>query len=139
MGLAATLGTVAHSSARPLLIIDPVAIVLFAVVGRASHVETLDVLGVLDTGWPFLAAWLVGAVLTRAWRWPTRLWPTGVVIWMVTVAAGMAIRIAAGDTAAPAFVIVATVTLALLLLGWRLVALLVRRVRGSTDTQAPAG
>ena len=118
------------SAPRPLLIIDPVMVILFAVVGRASHAEVLDPLGVLDTGWPFLAAWLVGAVLTRAWRRPERLWPTGVVIWVVTVAAGMAIRIAAGDTAAPAFVIVATCTLALLLLGWRLVALLVVRARG---------
>lgn len=103
--------------------------VAFAVAGRASHAEQLDPLGVLGTAAPFLAAWLVGAVLTRAWRHPERLWPTGVVIWLVTVAAGLAIRVAAGDTAALPFVIVATLTLAALLLGWRLVALVVQRVR----------
>ncbi|MFW6599675.1 DUF3054 domain-containing protein [Propionibacteriaceae bacterium Y2011] len=122
--------TPATTTGSPVpLVIDYVLVVVFAVIGRASHAADLTPLGVLVTAWPFLIGCFVGHVFTRAWRHPARLWPTGVVIWLLTVPAGMMLRIAAGDTAAVPFIVVATITLAVFLLGWRLVALVVRRVR----------
>lgn len=51
------------------------------------------------------------------------------VVWIVTVGGGMLLRIASGDTAETPFIIVASLVLAAMLLGWRLIALLVRRYR----------
>jgi len=48
---------------------------------------------------------------------------------VVTVVGGMLLRIATGDTAETPFIIVASLVLALFLLGWRLITLLVRRYR----------
>ena len=42
----------------------------------------------------------------------------------------MALRVSAGDTAQPAFLVVAALTLALFLGGWRLIAWLLRRRAG---------
>ena len=52
---------------------------------------------------------------------------TGIVVWVVTVTAGMLLRAATGQGVAFAFVVVATATLALLLVGWRAVVAVVRR------------
>lgn len=118
-------------TARPpwLLVIDLLLVVVFAIVGRAAHAEALDVAGVVSTAWPFLVGAVLGQATTLAWRSPTRLWPTGVVVWLSTLVVGMLLRVVTGGGAALAFVIVATCTLALLLLGWRAVALVVLRVR----------
>lgn len=111
----------------PALVVDAVLVILFALIGRASHGEDLG--GVFLTAWPFLVALVVGHLLAallparprRPWSW---LW--GVVVWIVTLAGGMLLRVATGDTAAIAFIIVATLTLAVFLIGWRLLAALMR-------------
>ncbi|WP_369688382.1 DUF3054 family protein [Actinomadura macra] len=46
----------------------------------------------------------------------------GVGVWLVTVAVGMVLRVVSGQGTAFAFVVVALAFLALVLLGWRLVA-----------------
>lgn len=107
---------------------DVVLVVVFAAIGRASHQEADPVTGVLTTAWPFLAGAALGWLLVRAWRAPMRPWPTGVVVWVVTVAAGMLLRAVTGAGTAVAFVVVATITLAVFLLGWRSLAALVRRL-----------
>jgi hypothetical protein len=48
--------------------------------------------------------------------------PTGVVVWAVTWAGGLALRGLVGEGLAPAFVAVAAAVLAVLLLGWRALA-----------------
>lgn len=106
-------------------LIDLVCVVVFAAVGRASHGES--VLGTFLTAWPFLAAcavaWVVLLVLGDK--------GTGVraalIVWPVTLLGGMALRVTAGDTAAPAFIVVASLFLAATLLGWRLVRHLLAR------------
>lgn len=107
-------------------IIDLVLVLIFAVVGRASHAESLTVLGIAQTGWPFLVAciagWIVVNLLDDDGYGPR----SALVIWAVTLLGGMGLRITAGDTAEPAFVIVATLMLFSALFGWRLVARLVR-------------
>ena len=103
---------------------------VFAVIGRASHDE--DPLGFLITAWPFLVALIAGHLLAAGLtRRPRRPWSLawGTIVWIVTVAGGMLLRIATGDTAQLPFIIVATITLGVFLLGWRAVALLVRRRR----------
>lgn len=114
----------------PALVLDAVLVVIFAVIGRASHQE--DPGGFALTAWPFLVALLVGHaaafLLPQRPRRPwTLLW--GAVVWVVTVIVGLTVRVSAGDTAQLPFIIVATLTLALFLLGWRLAAVLVRRSR----------
>jgi len=111
------------------LVFDAMLVVAFAVIGRSSHAEGLDAAGVWGTAWPFLVGLGVGWLAVRAWRHPLALWPTGVVVWVTTLVVGMLLRLATGQGTAVAFIVVATATLAVLLLGWRAVALLVVRRR----------
>lgn len=114
----------------PAVIVDVVFVLIFAVIGRASHDE--DPLGFLLTAWPFLIALAVGhALAALVPARPRRPWSLGwgVIVWVVTVGGGMLLRIAAGDTAETPFIVVASLVLAAMLLGWRLIALLVRRYR----------
>ncbi|MEI6253168.1 MAG: DUF3054 domain-containing protein [Mycobacteriaceae bacterium] len=106
----------------PALAADFACVVAFTAVGRRNHAEGLTIAGVADTAWPFLAGTLLGWLASRGWRRPTALVPTGVVVWVCTVAVGMALRKATGDGIALSFVVVASVVTALLLLGWRAVA-----------------
>jgi Protein of unknown function (DUF3054) len=119
----------------PAIAMDIVCVLIFAIVGRGSHREANDLVGVLSTAWPFLAGSLTGYVVARAWRHPASL-RSGVVIWLCTVAVGMLLRLASGRGAAPIFVLVAAIALGILLLGWRAVLGAVhtaRRVRASEE------
>ncbi|QDB78572.1 DUF3054 domain-containing protein [Georgenia sp. 311] len=107
------------------LLLDSAAVVLFAWLGRGAHEGGRSVAEVLDVALPFLLARLVVALLVRDGS--LRLWPGGVVAWLVTWGGGMALRAWGGDGTAPAFVLVALGVLGALLLGWRLVRLLVSR------------
>ena len=120
-------------------VVDAALITVFVLIGRRNHEEALSLAGIAETAWPFLVAALAGWLVTRAWRHPFALWPTGVVIWAVTVAGGMMLRVASGQGVQLAFVIVATLTLAAFLLGWRLIALLVTRRGRRADRSERAG
>ncbi|SJN42196.1 PROBABLE CONSERVED TRANSMEMBRANE PROTEIN [Microbacterium esteraromaticum] len=114
----------------PAFVLDAILVLIFAAIGRASHDE--NPLGFLLTAWPFLVALVVGHVLAALVpARPRRPWSLGwgVVVWVVTVAGGMLLRVASGDTAAVPFIIVATLTIGLFLIGWRLITMLVRRRR----------
>ena len=115
------------------LALDVVLVVAFAVIGRSSHSEALDAAGVWGTAWPFLAGLGLGWVAAPAWRHPLAPWPTGVVVWSVTLVVGMLLRLATGEGTAIAFVVVATITLGALLVGWRAIASAVRRGAGARD------
>ncbi|WP_226531942.1 DUF3054 domain-containing protein [Microbacterium paraoxydans] len=117
----------------PAVIVDTVLVLVFAAIGRASHDE--DPAGFVLTAWPFLVALLLGhlvaALLPGRPRRPwSLLW--GVVVWIVTVAGGMLVRVLSGDTAEVPFIIVATLVLGAFLVGWRAIAALLRRRRGTT-------
>ena len=106
---------------------DIVGIVLFCVIGRRSDAEGLTAAGVAETAWPFLMGTAVGWLAARAWRRPTAVVPTGVVVWLCTIVVGMLARRATSAGVAVSFVIVASVATAVLLLGWRLLAAGIRR------------
>ena len=108
-------------------LVDAAFVVVFVLIGRRSHAEGLDLVGVAQTAWPFLVALAAGWLVARAWRHPLVVWPTAVVIWATTVIGGMLLRAVSGQGIEVAFVIVAAAVLAVFLLGWRLVAALVRR------------
>lgn len=116
-------------------VIDLVATLIFAITGRASHAENLDLAGIVLTWWPFLVALVAGWIVSLAWRRPFGIVRPGILIWIVTVAGGMLLRLASGQGAAVAFIIVATITLGVFLLGWRGIRLLVVAVRGRRSVQ----
>ena len=111
------------------LALDVVLVVAFAAIGRASHDSDVWI-GLWQTAWPFLAGLAVGWLLTRAWQAPTAPFRSGLGIWAVTVAAGMALRALSDQGIALPFIIVATLTLLLALVGWRVIAALIARRRG---------
>jgi hypothetical protein len=98
---------------------DVVGVLVFCTVGRRSHAEGLSVTGVASTAWPFLTGTVVGWLASRGWRRPTAVVPTGVVVWICTVAVGMLLRKASSASVAASFVVVASLVTAVLLLGWR--------------------
>jgi hypothetical protein len=107
---------------------DVVAVLVFCAVGRRSHDEGLNVTGVATTAWPFLSGTAVGWLVSRGWRRPTAVMPTGAVVWLCTLAVGMLLRKATSAGVAASFVVVAASVTAVLLLGWRaVVGVILRR------------
>jgi hypothetical protein len=106
---------------------DVACVVVFCAVGRRSHDEGLNVAGIARTAWPFLTGTGVGWLAARAWRRPTAVAPTGVVVWLCTVVVGMLLRKVTFAGVAASFVLVASTVTALLLLGWRAALLLSAR------------
>ena len=117
---------------------DIVGVLLFCAIGRRSHAEGLTVGGVAQTAWPFLVGAAVGWLLSRTWRRPTAVVPTGVVVWVCTVAVGMLLRKATSAGVAFSFVIVASAATAVLLLGWRVVVASLQRLGVSPDQSNPS-
>ena len=111
------------------LIVDAALVLLFAGLGRGSHARAATVAGLFETAWPFLVALALGWVVCLAWRRPLSLVRSGIPIWIITVGLGMVIRALSGGGTAVAFILVATGTLGVFLLGWRGIALLVLRLR----------
>jgi Protein of unknown function (DUF3054) len=107
--------------------IDVACVLVFCAVGRRSHDEGLNVAGITTTAWPFLSGTALGWLASRAWRRPTPVMPTGVVVWLCTVTVGMLLRKATSAGVAASFVVVASSVTALLLLGWRAAFLLAVR------------
>ena len=109
------------------LLADIVCVIVFCTIGRRSHAEGLTVSGIAQTAWPFLAGTAVGWLLIGGWRRPFTVIPTGVTVWVCTVVGGMLLRKATSAGVSTSFVVVASVSTAVLLLGWRSAAALSRR------------
>jgi len=109
-------------SARLAVILDCCCVLVFVIIGRASHTRGEGLAGIASTAWPFLAGLAGGWLAARAWRQPFRLWPAGVGAWLGAVALGMVLRVVSGQGTALAFIGVALAFLGLFLLGWRLLA-----------------
>jgi len=115
----------------PWLLLDVAWIVVFAIIGRQSHGEGNALLGIIGVAWPFLVGYVVGAFALRLARAPrslTRIIP----VWLLTIVIGMAIRtIQKGRAPESAFIIVATIALAVGFVGWRLIVAGVYRRRAA--------
>jgi hypothetical protein len=112
---------------------DLLVLVVFVLVGRRSHDEGSGVEGFLRVLWPFAVGLVIATVASGTWRAPLE-WRRAIVTWLLTVALGMALRIAVqGRDFKPTFVIVTTVFVGAGMLGWRAV---VRRVRVRLSTRA---
>ena len=113
---------------RLAAVLDGCCVLAFVIIGRARHDtaggESLG--GIASTAWPFLAGLLGGWLGTRAWRQPLAVVPAGLGAWLGAAGLSMALRAAAGQGTAAAFVLVALAFLGLFLLGWRLVVRLAR-------------
>jgi peptidoglycan/LPS O-acetylase OafA/YrhL len=118
----------------PAIAVDVICILVFSIVGRSSHQEATDLLGVAHTAWPFLAGCLVGTLLGRTWRHPLSL-KSGVAVWLGTVVVGMSLRLLTGAGVSLSFVVVASCVLALLLLGWRAGLQLIQHARAKTPAE----
>ena len=110
------------------LLVDLACVLVFAGIGRASHDESGGLAAVWTTAWPFLAGCGLGWLASRAWRSPLAMMPTGIAVWLSTVGAGMVLRALTGGGTAVSFVVVATVVLALFIVGWRLLVAARQRV-----------
>jgi hypothetical protein len=100
-------------SARVAVVLDVACVLIFVIIGRASHTKGESLAGIASTSWPFLSGLGVGWLASKAWR--------------RTVAIGMILRVISGQGTAVAFIAVALAFLALFLLGWRLLARLAQR------------
>jgi len=101
---------------------DLCCVMLFVVIGRANHHAGGGVAGLAGTTWPFLAGAAAGMLITRFWRRPIALLPTGVGVWLSTVTVGMLLRVVSGQGTAFAFILVALAFFGLFQLGWRVAA-----------------
>lgn len=108
-------------------VLDAALVLLFVLIGRASHNEGLA--GVITTWWPFLAGLAIGWFAVRAWRHPLAIVWTGLIVWLATVIGGLALRALVGQGVQLSFAIVTTLVLGVFLLGWRAIGLFVSRAR----------
>ena len=118
------------------MVLDIACVLIFVIIGRASHTKRESLAGIASTSWPFLAGLGVGWLAARGWRRPLAIRPEGLVIWLCTVALGMVLRVVSGQGTAAAFIVVALAFLALFLLGWRLLARLAPLAKRTRTTQA---
>ena len=115
---------------------DVLCVLAFVVAGRRSHDEGNGLGGVLEVAAPFLIALVLGWLAARAWRRPVEV-RTGAVVWLATIAVGMLLRRVVFDRGtAVSFVIVATLVLGTLIVGWRA---LVRAVSTRRERHAVGG
>jgi len=114
---------------RVAVVVDICWVLIFVVIGRASHVKGESLAGIASTSWPFLCGLAVGWAASRGWRRPLALRPTGLAVWLCTVALGMILRVISGQGTAVAFIFVALAFLGLFLLVWRVLGRLLTRYR----------
>lgn len=107
---------------------DTALICIFAAIGRRSHAENGALLSVLTTAWPFLAGmatgWLISLFALRRTPLTVR---DGIPVWLGAVTIGMVLRGLTHAGTAFSFIVVAALFLGVMLLGWRVVAMLISR------------
>lgn len=115
---------------------DLLCVLVFVAVGRSSHTEGITLGGLLTTGWPFWVGVAGGYVGVLVFRLAPASPHAAAMVLFKTLLIGMVLRAAVQHDGTPvSFVVVATVFLALVLFGWRLVTrtLVIRRGRTGRD------
>lgn len=109
--------------------IDVALVTLFAALGRSSHSRDATLLGLWTTAWPFLLGLTIMWVSARLWRRPLSPVFAGLSAWLSTVLLGLMTRFLIVGSVAIPFMLVATGVLGIFLVGWRLVAQLILKLR----------
>ena len=65
--------------------LDLIVVLLFATIGRLSHGEAADPLGILTTAWPFVIALAGVTVALIGMQRPTDTWLNGLFVWAGTI------------------------------------------------------
>lgn len=120
----------------PVALLDLALIVVFAAIGRRSHDEGSALGGTLVVAAPFLIGYVIAAVAGRLDR-DSRGVRRGMAVAVGAAVLGLGLRGSVFDRGlAPAFVVVAVITITALLVGWRLI---VARIapRGTRDASTP--
>ena len=120
MGVSAAAKLAGMRLARVAVLVDVCCVLIFVIIGRGSHTQGETLAGIASTSWPFLCGLAAGWAASRAWRRPLAIRPSGLAVWLCTVALGMILRVVSGQGTAVAFIVVALAFLGLFLLGWRL-------------------
>lgn len=115
------------------VVLDVLAIALFALLARMAHQSEdmpLNFNGWLSTLWPFLIGVALSWVLILVLKWEGRLLvPAGVSAWVITVLTGLVIWSIRNEGIPHwSFIMVATIMSGVLMLGWRGVAKVSRKV-----------
>jgi hypothetical protein len=100
-------------------IYDLIALVAFIAIGHKFHGGSMNDLR-KDTALPFVVGMLLGWVVGRVRNFRGSSVQFGLMVWGSTIFFGMGIRSMLGGDVPVAFIIVATVALGIMLLGWRL-------------------
>jgi hypothetical protein len=112
---------------RIFLIADLIIVLVFVVIGRATHDHGVYAQGVLSTAWPFVTGLALGWLAMRATGRSGTRPRDGGIICLYTVVVGMTLRVVAGQGTAFAFIVVALGFLGALMVGGRVVVSAVRR------------
>jgi hypothetical protein len=119
--------------------VDAAAVVVFAVAGRNAHDESSGAGTVATIAAPFLIGLLAGWLLDPRARARPMATATGVTVWLATVVIGLLLRRIVWDRGtAISFVIVATVVLGALLVGWRAIWAIAQRRRELQSASPPS-
>ena len=111
------------------LLLDLLTVTLFVVVGRRTHQESSAVAAVFKTLAPFLMGLVLAWVVARIWDRPLQL-QTGLIVWGITMVAGMFTRrVLFGEGIAATFIVVTALFFGACFLGWRLAASKILRSR----------
>ena len=100
------------------IVADVVAVVVFAAIGRISHAEPDDLLGLLGTAAPFLVGVVACGPRRSSAPIPSGCGPRSR-YWAGTVVIGLLLRAGFTERLPLSFAVVTAVSLAVLLLGWR--------------------
>ncbi|MEJ6549762.1 DUF3054 domain-containing protein [Corynebacterium sp. USCH3] len=126
-GPAGPLSATAGTSTTMAVVIDAVAVLVFALLGKLFHdTAGFSVLGWIGTAWPFLlGAGVAWALLLTGVVRPAP--GTGVGVLIVTWFVGIVVRAIVTMSVAWGFVLTSLIFLGILLIGWRAVASFVTR------------
>lgn len=118
-----------HPSRNPVAFgLDLAVVLVFVAIGRSAHDEANAFVGLIGTAAPFAIALVVAWGFVMGLRLRGVSFRAGAVVWAITWVIGLTVRsiVFSGGVAVP-FIVVAGVSLAVGLLGWRLIYSLVER------------
>jgi hypothetical protein len=111
---------------------DVAVVLVFALVGRASHDEGLTAAGLVTTAWPFVVGVAGGWVGVFLARLAPLSYPAAAMMLVKTLVLGLVLRVVFTDGGAPlSFAVVAGVFLGACFFGWRAVVRAVSSRRAS--------